>query len=621
MLSKITGSLLVLFFILAGCRKDDRKVISAPVAKLSVMSKDSLLLFIDSLKNSPAKTDLKKNPYYHIAMGYYYAKIAKYRLSKQLFNLALNSVNDNDVYTIGKIYNGLANASLNLGNNPEALKYYAKALNIFRKINDPKSQAGVHSNLAQLFQLNNDNTQARVHIRTGLQLLSNHKKTTYYMLTLHAMANVYGQSNLIDSALAIDKQGIAIAKSMNAPDYLSMFYDNKANCFMYSGKPDSARFYFNKCLKIDIAAENSKQQSDTWLNLGTLATIEKQPDSAEKYFKRSILLADHSGYNLGKMYALKSLADLYESRQQLQSSMQALKTYYSVKDSLANEKKEAAIAEWKAVFDTEQKEQEIKLGKDRLERKNLLVYGIAAISTLAMLTIYFAAKKSQIRKEKSFNEIAYQTEQKAAADVINAEEVERRRIAAELHDGVGQTMTAAWLNLQAIGKAGCVNKEQSELLQTTTALIQESCNEIRGISHNMMPDVLLLKGLVPAVRAFTASIAQDHLSVAVSADEQVSLLHKMQELMLYRVIQECVQNTLKHAKATELDISINNEPESISIMMEDNGQGFDLQNIIEKEGMGINSIRSRVNFLKGTVEWNSSKKYGGTLVAIHIPFS
>jgi two-component system NarL family sensor kinase len=621
MLSKITASLLVLLTLFWSCEKQSKTMMVTSAPTLAGMTKDSLLLFVDSIKKQSSSFDLKKNPSYLIAMGYYHAKSAKYRLSKQLFSQAIKNVDENDWYAIGKIYNGLGNASFNLGDNPEALKLYSKALKYFIRIGNTKAQATIHSNLAQLFQLDNDNVQARAHVKTGLKLLSNQNHTTSYLLALHAMANVYGQSNLIDSALLLDKEGIAIASQMRLPEYLSMFFDNKANCFMYSRRPDSARFYFNKCLLIDMAAENTKQQSDTWLNLGVLATMERQPDSAEKYFKQSISLADQSGYRLGKMQALKSLAALYQTRKQFETALYTNLRYEALEDSIANDKKDAAITEWKAVFDTEQKQQEIKSGRDKLERKNLLIYSISSIALLALLSLYFAAKRRQIRKQKDFNELAFQQEQKAAEDVIKAEEAERRRIAAELHDGVGQTMTAAWLNLQAIGIGTGMNAEHEELLQTTTNLIRESCTEIRGISHNMMPDVLLLKGLVPAIKAFTANICQEQLSVLVSADNQNLQLNKMQELMLYRVIQECVQNTLKHAQATELDISINHESKDISLMIEDNGRGFDPENIKDKEGMGMNSVRSRVNYLKGTVEWNTSSQYGGTLVAIHIPIS
>lgn len=619
MLSKIVLFALTVTGLISACHSPAVRTDLNEIRRLSKLQKDSLLLFADSIKKNSSAADLKTNVDYLVAMGYYHAKLARYELSRHLFREALKSVDTTDKFALGKVYNSLGNAAFNLGEYPEALQLYKKSLNYFSEIGDKHSQAGIHANLSQLFQLKGDNAQSRQHYKLGLSLLGDQKNTSFYLLMLHAMANVYGQSNLIDSALMIDKEGLTLAHKMKLPEYESMFLDNKANCFMYSNRPDSAKIYFNKSLAIDIALGNIKQQSDTWLNFGVLATMQKKPDSAETFLKRSIGLAKQSGYREGELYALKTLSELYEQNKHYEDALQIQKQYYTLKDSVSGDKKEAAIAEWKSVFETEQKEQEIRLSKIQLERKNLIIGGLVAISVLASLAVYLAAKRKQLKKEKIFNEHAYQQEQEAAAALINSEENERRRIAAELHDGVGQTMTAAWLNLQAITTDPDMSSKHVSLLETTTQLVQDSCNEIRGISHHMMPDVLLSKGLIPALKALTSNSAQKNLSVILSAEEQQVKLDKMQELTLYRVIQECFQNILKHARASEVDISINQDAGGISLMIEDNGTGFDVDEVSFNKGMGLNSICSRVHFLKGTVEWNTSSGNGGTLVAIHVP--
>ncbi len=576
------------------------------------------MVFADSLKNKYSRTELKTNLSYLIAMGLYHAKLARYELSRIMFTEALALVDKQDEYTLGKIYNCLGNAAFNVGQYPKALGLYKKGLGYFEKIDDKRSQAGIHSNLSQLFQLTGDSEQSRTHFKIGLSLLENQKNSASYLLMLHAMANVYGQNNFIDSALLLDKEGLAIARKLQLPEYESMFLDNKANCFMYSNRPDSARKYFGKSYAIDVALGNIKQQSDTWLNLSVLADMEKKPDSAKRFLEKSIALSREAGYKTGEVAALKMLGGIYEQSKQFEQALKIEKSFNAIQDSISSEKKEAAIAEWKAVFETEQKDQQIKLANVLLERKNIIIYGLSAIMILAALAVYYAVKRYQIKKERNYNERIHQREQQAAADLINAEEKERRRIAAELHDGIGQTMTAAWLNLQAIATNPSVETHYIELLDTTTTLVQNSCNEIRSISHHMMPDVLLSKGFIPALKALISNLPQ-HISIQLSADEKQIKLNNMQELMLYRVVQECLQNTLKHAMATEIDISINVDLVTLSLLIEDNGKGFEVANLGEYNGMGINSISSRVHFLKGTVEWSSCMDTGGTLVAIHIP--
>ncbi|WP_421944297.1 tetratricopeptide repeat-containing sensor histidine kinase [Pedobacter sp.] len=619
MLSKITLYSLFLACLISGCKQ--RTVHQRPndTPRLMGMRKDSLAVFADSLKNKYAEDELKTNVSYLIAMGLYNAKLAKYELSRVMFTEALALADKKDEYTVGKIHNCLGNAAFNVGQYARALELYKKGLAYFEKIGDKKSQAGIHSNLSQLFQLTGDNEQSRTHFKIGLSLLENQKKSSSYLLMLHALANVYGQSNYIDSALMLDREGIALARQLKLPEYETMFLDNKANCFMYSNRPDSAKKYFAKSYAIDVASGNIKQQSDTWLNLGVLADMEKKPDSAKLFLEKSIALSREAGYKTGELAALKMLGGIYEQGRQFEQALKIQKSFYTLKDSISGEKKEAAVAEWKAVFETEQKDQQIKLANILIERKNIVIYGLSAIMILTALAVYYAVKRYQIKKEKNYNERIYQKEQQAAAALINAEENERRRIAAELHDGVGQTMTAAWLNLQAIATNPNVEKEYLELLDTTTTLVQDSCNEIRTISHHMMPDVLLSKGFIPAVKALISNLPQQSISIILSADEKQLRLNSMQELMLYRVVQECLQNSLKHAIATEIDISINIDSGTLSLLVEDNGKGFEVDNLQHFEGMGINSICSRVHFLKGTVEWSSSADNGGTLVAIHIP--
>jgi signal transduction histidine kinase len=149
-------------------------------------------------------------------------------------------------------------------------------------------------------------------------------------------------------------------------------------------------------------------------------------------------------------------------------------------------------------------------------------------------------------------------------------------------------------------------------------LVDESCKEVRQVSHNMMPNALLRKGLVNAVKEFIGQINTGKLSINLQTEELQKALPSHVETILYRVIQESVNNVVKHAEATQLDISINQDEEGIDVMIEDNGKGFDTTITRETDGIGLQNIQSRISYLKGTVSWDSSPN-NGTLVAIHIP--
>ena len=203
--------------------------------------------------------------------------------------------------------------------------------------------------------------------------------------------------------------------------------------------------------------------------------------------------------------------------------------------------------------------------------------------------------------------------------VIEAEENERRRIAAELHDGVGQMMSAAKMNLSAFEQELVFNDPgQRKNFENVIGLVDESCKEIRNVSHQMMPDALLKSGLISAVKEFLSKIDTRVLKVTLHTEGLNKRLEGNIETMLYRVIQECVNNVLKHSEADHMDISIFSDKEGIAATIEDNGKGFDVNAQRNTEGLGLKNIASRIAYLKGTVDYTGTQGKG-TVVAIHIP--
>lgn len=207
----------------------------------------------------------------------------------------------------------------------------------------------------------------------------------------------------------------------------------------------------------------------------------------------------------------------------------------------------------------------------------------------------------------------------ATRSVISAEENERKRIAADLHDGVGQMMSAAKMNLSAFeNEIPFKDVSQRLAFEKVLELVDESCREIRSVSHQMMPNALLKSGLANAVREFIDKIDNRIIKITLHAAGLQERLDSNVETVLYRVIQECVNNVIKHSGANALDISLIKDSDGIAATIEDNGKGFDTTDKEKFEGIGLKNIISRITFLKGTVEFDSSPGKG-TLVAIHVP--
>lgn len=210
-------------------------------------------------------------------------------------------------------------------------------------------------------------------------------------------------------------------------------------------------------------------------------------------------------------------------------------------------------------------------------------------------------------------------QQNAVKAVIDAEDAERKRIATDLHDGVGQLMSAAKMNLSAYEyEADFKTPEQQENFQKIISLVDAGCKEVRAVSHNMMPTALLTNNLPDAINEFISKLDSRALKVHLHSDGFNEPVSSNVESVLYRVIQECINNVIKHAGASELDISLVKEEKEITATIEDNGRGFEPNNLKEKNGIGLKNIFTRIEFLNGTIDFTSAPGKG-TQLAIFIP--
>jgi signal transduction histidine kinase len=359
--------------------------------------------------------------------------------------------------------------------------------------------------------------------------------------------------------------------------------------------------------------------SDTYLNLGNLMVMQKKYTEAENYLNFSVSLADTTGYQQGKYGAYLVLSNLYKATGKYEKAFEALQTANTIKAKIINETTEGKIAELETVYQTEKKEQQLKLQKSQIARKNFLLWGFTIVCILLIFAGFSFYRRRQIQSKMDLQAAVMVQQDLATKAIINAEENERKRIAADLHDGVGQMMSAAKMNLSAFESEVLFKDEAQKIsFENLISLVDESCKEIRNVSHQMMPNALLKSGLSSAIKEFLDKIDNRIIKISLYAEGLQERLDSNTETVLYRVIQECVNNVIKHSAASKLDISLIKDADGISVTIEDNGRGFDIADKNKFDGIGLKNINSRVTFLKGTVDFDSSPGRG-TLVAIHVP--
>lgn len=208
-----------------------------------------------------------------------------------------------------------------------------------------------------------------------------------------------------------------------------------------------------------------------------------------------------------------------------------------------------------------------------------------------------------------------------ARAIVDAEENERKRIANDLHDGVGQLFSAVKMNLSCLFERITFACEEDRFLaENTLALVDESCKEMRNISYRMMPDRLLRSGIASDLESYIEKIDSDSLKVTLEATGFKNKLESNVETMLYRIIQESINHVIKQAKATRIDLVLNRNSKGITTKITDNGIGLNAEEAGNSIGAGLKNVATRVEYLKGTIGYITTAGRG-TVVTIEVPVS
>lgn len=564
-----------------------------------------------------------------------------------------------DTKMIGATQSNIGRLLYQTKNYPKAIEYFLLSIQSNTKAHDWRNLGIAHINLANVYAEQLNYPKALEELNKGLVRF----KQVDFKRGIQLCANNMGAINLrqgnFDTSIHYFKEGLKIARENQSQSGVALIEQNIGFAYTNLKNYPEALKWFNQAES--TAAKYGADQftyGEIYNHRATLDSMMGNYSSALTYRSR-VMNMNEKSLNDKVIRQVNELQTKYETERKeyrisLLNKSDSIKSLAIANQQLAiNQNKyqiaqqelELADAELKIVSDSlllsEQKE---KLLRNQLEnnikeeqinnlnklnrirelevaQKNNLI-ALVGISTIALLALgYLLYRRNRLQQEKKHHQKILQQQQQAAIDIIAAEEEERKRIASDLHDGVGQLISAAWLNLKALSnQMSNASAEEVQLIGKTIALVDESCKEVRQVSHNMMPNALLMKGLVNAVKEFLGQIDQRSIRINLQTEGLNTPIPSHIESVLYRIIQETVNNVLKHAKASELDISIHQEKDAIDVMIEDNGKGFNKNQLAEDAGIGLQNIRSRIDYLRGTVEWNTAPGKG-TVVAIYIPLN
>ena len=370
-----------------------------------------------------------------------------------------------------------------------------------------------------------------------------------------------------------------------------------------------------QAIKHNKSLGNERGLSDTHHNAANFFRIKKEYGPAKKHLDTALTLANKIDNSYGKMQIYKLFSLIYSEEGKYKKALELRIDYERWKDSISLHEQKVKVKELeKKYLDEERKNQILALTKDNLLKekhilkkdrtiKTVLIMGIILILLLS-IGFFIYKYRSSLYSQRAIFKTMVQTEIK-----------EQHRIARDLHDSIGTMLATLKGQLSLIEP----HRSQSVLaLEKASHILDKTIGETRRISHNMMPEELVKFGLGSAVQSLLDDIRTSkniitNFDYAIEEGE----IDMSMKLHLYRIIQELVQNVIKHSDSEVLNIRISKLNDIISIAVKDEGKGFESDRS-GKDGYGFKNIESRLNFLKGkwTIQSGPSK---GTTVSLKIP--
>lgn len=324
----------------------------------------------------------------------------------------------------------------------------------------------------------------------------------------------------------------------------------------------------------------------------------------------------------------KALYENSKSRGDLTGALQYLERHSEIRDSLLSDENTNRISELNIKFETAQKDheieqQKIKLNQERRDRNFFILLALMLFAMAIIILIYFRnrARSSQRIAEQQKVIHRQETEQmqkeKEVAELtatLESQEKERNRIARDLHDGLGSMMSGISSQIEYLRAQPAIEQVSQPYLAQLKDMVKDATSELRRTSYELMPAKLLRQGLEPAIRDLCLNLLVKNgiePSLEISAD--LISLHPEEQLTLYRIIQELLNNIVKHAAARHVLIQFTRFDNELSLVVEDDGKGFDVATKKLDGGLGLGSLGSRVNLLKGFLDIASTPGEGTTV--------
>lgn len=525
-----------------------------------------------------------------------------------------------------KIHHLLCEVYREQGDYLNALEQLEQCLTIRKQIKNNNYLIQTYLSLGNFYSeyAIKNHIKAKENYFKGLTLSLEEKDTIHYAKFLIALGDMFLSQRQLDIAIDYFEQTRSLGEVVLFEDQL-LATIKLGNSYLEKGEINAALNTWEPLEEVLIEHSDSFELSYLLTDIGIAYDQLSIPQKAFTYLNRANDIANNLDYQPLKTITLKNLIKYHYRQGDFQKAFELNKIVINIQDSISNLAQNAI--NYKADLEEEKKEKAlIENVALRFEKQSLYLKGLGILSFLLLVIggLFFYAYRNKKNKELAWQEadnILREQELKLAYARLEGRNDERERIARDLHDGLGGILSSVKLQLGSVErKIGELEEDVSKQFIAVVDLLDESFDEVRRISHDMMSSSLEKYGLKFIVEQLAEQIRHSK-QIEINADtyNMDERLDKFLEINLYRVFQELMGNILKHAKASRIDIQLNRFDDTINLMIEDTGVGFNLKTMKSKQkGMGLINIEKRVKELNGTLNIDSSPGRGTTVI-INIP--
>ncbi len=466
--------------------------------------------------------------------------------------------------------------------------------------------------------------------------------TAYFL-----MGRTYHHFGLFNSAEKNIAKAVEYGKGMDQWYTIIHIY---ADVLLQNQKTDLAFNNYKKALKISLDKDDTQKATTLYTHLGRIELDRGNYSFAENYFLQlsSILRSkDEAGYKtllfMAQMYyylgdeaqarkdlnlfgekygngkiiprtidVFKEAADLHSALGEPEQATLYYKKWGFLKDSLYSHTSKQQLSALEEMYLNEKNKNEIIIHKNeelnKSRRQQATMGGLLIVVVLLGSGLVYFIRMKGLKENQS---LKFALKEKQMEQMIDAQETERQRLARELHDGIGQSLAALKMKLQF--------DKTPQASDTTVQRLDSICNEVRSLSHQMMPILLKENGLESAIKQLIdQNFSGSSIDVEFVSSGLYNRLPDNIEVNVYRITQELISNIIKHSNASKVGIQLLKRGKKLVLIVEDDGEGFKITD--KTNGIGLNNVHVRLEALGGTVQIQAVKGEGA-YVHITVPTS